>query len=115
MKSLTLTLAVWISLVSMVSASLAPRKEPRLPPRPNLPTVEKQAPPVRASLVSARVPDPAAEESMESEFVVTEQTEIWLDGKPCKYPDVAPHARIMRMEVAADRKTVLKIHFRTRK
>jgi hypothetical protein len=54
-------------------------------------------------------------ESTVTEFVVTEQTEILLDGKPCKYQDVARDARIVRMEVAEDKKTVLKIHFRTRK
>jgi hypothetical protein len=52
---------------------------------------------------------------MEPEFVITEQTEVLLDGKPCKYQDVFGNARIVRMEVAEDKKTVLKIHFRTAK
>jgi hypothetical protein len=49
------------------------------------------------------------------EFVITDQTEIHLDGQPCAYRDVPRGARIVHLEVAADMKTVLKIHFRTRK
>jgi hypothetical protein len=46
--------------------------------------------------------------------VVTDRTEILLDGKPCKYEAIPATASIVRMEVAADKKTVLKIHFRRR-
>ena len=49
------------------------------------------------------------------EFQVTEQTEVLLDGKACRYQDVPQQATILRMEVAPDRKTVLRIHFRTGK
>jgi hypothetical protein len=107
MNRLILVLAVWMSFVSVVSASLTPRKEPSLlgkevHPRlaPNLSVESLQHPVVRET---------------ESEFMVTERTEILLNGKPCKYEEVPEHASIVKMEVAADKKTVRKIHFRTRK
>jgi hypothetical protein len=46
---------------------------------------------------------------------VTAETEILLDGQSCKYAEIPSQAGIVRMEVAADKKTVLKIHFRSRK
>jgi hypothetical protein len=48
-------------------------------------------------------------------FVITAQTEVLLDGRPCRYDDVPDGAAIVQLEVAADGKTVLKVHFRTRK
>ena len=104
MTRLTLVLAVWISLVSAASATLTPRKErPPLGPDP-LPRV--QAPKLSAE---------AAGYGAAPEFRVTEQTEVLLDGKACRYQDVPEQATILRMEVAPDRKTVLGIHFRTGK
>jgi hypothetical protein len=61
-----------------------------------------------------RAPNQAAA-AAKSEFQVTDQTEICLDGKPCKYAQVPCHASIVRMEVAADTKTVLRIEFQTGK
>jgi hypothetical protein len=46
---------------------------------------------------------------------VTGETEILLNGKPCIYEGIPDHASIVQMDVAADKKTVLKIHFRTQK
>src|SRR5262249_22148951 len=101
MTRLTLTLAAWMSLVPVASASLTPRKEPRWP--------GKEVP-------SAPVPsEPAAGRGNPSELVVTGRTRVLLDGKPCKYEEVPAHARIGGMEVAADRKTVLEVRFRTGK
>jgi hypothetical protein len=57
----------------------------------------------------------SAERETTATFVVTEQTEVLLNGKPCKYEEVAGHACIVWMEVAADKKTVLKVHFRVGK
>jgi hypothetical protein len=47
-------------------------------------------------------------------FILTETTEVLLDGRPCKYRDVPPQAEITRLEVGPDRRTVLRIFFRTR-
>ena len=49
------------------------------------------------------------------EFVLTDDTEVQLDGRPCKYADVPNNCSIVRLELAADGKTILKIHFRSTK
>jgi hypothetical protein len=54
-------------------------------------------------------------ESVQPEFAVTKQTEILLNGQPCEYARVPSQARIEHMEVAADKKTVLRIEFRVGK
>jgi hypothetical protein len=107
MTRLTLALAAWISLVSVASATVAPRKEPspfgngiRQIYTPRLATDSLEQ---------------AAGRVAGAEFVVTNQTEVLLNGKPCRYEEVPGHASILRMEVAADKKTVLKVHFRTGK
>jgi len=105
MTRLTLTLAVWMSLVSLASASITPAKEPH--------PLGKA--PLKARSHLPEVPEQTLEQRSPSEYLVTERTEILLNGKACKYADVPAHASITRMEVAADKKTVLKIHFRTRK
>ncbi len=107
MTRLTLALAAWISLVSVAPASLTPRKD-RSPPDPSVPRLR---PPDLAAQAPRQVAGPATA----PEFVVTEQTEVLLDGQPCRYEDVPARARIVRMEVAPDRKTVLRIHFRVGK
>ena len=107
MARLALVLVAWMDLVSVGSASLTPRKES--------PRADKEVLWARASNLAARAPEAAAAPGTKSEFVLTDQTEILLNGKPCKYEEIPGHARIERMEVAADKKTVLKIHFRTRR
>lgn len=44
--------------------------------------------------------------------VLTEQTEIKLDGRACKLAEVPGNAEIVLIDLAADKKTVLRIHFR---
>ena len=105
MTRLTLTLAVWMNLVSLASASIPPPKESR--------PLAKAA--LNARSLLPEVLEQILEQRSPSEYLVTERTEILLNGKACKYAEVPAHASITRMEVAADKKTVLKIHFRTRK
>jgi hypothetical protein len=105
MTRLTLTLAVWMSLVSLASASLTPTKESR--------PQDKAA--LNAPSLSPETLEQTLGRRSNSEYLVTERTEILLNGRACKYAEVPAHASITRMEVAADKKTVLKIHFRTRK
>jgi hypothetical protein len=107
MTRLTLALAVWMSFAAVASASLTPRKEPA--------PFRKEAPKVEDAKLSAAVLELAMGPKTTPEFVVTDQTEILLDGKLCRYESVPAHAVIVRMEVSEDKKTVLKIHFRTRK
>jgi hypothetical protein len=74
-----------------------------------------EVPTEQASRLSALAREQAAGPESRSEFVMTDQTEVLLNGKPCKYAEVPGHASIVRMELAADNKTVLKVHFRTGK
>jgi hypothetical protein len=106
MVRLTWTLAVWMSLVGAVSASLAPRKESS--------PLGHGVPSAPAARFLAPAPDQTAG-GANADYVLTDQTEVFLNGKPCKYAEIPAHARIVHMEVAADNKTVLKVHFRTGK
>jgi hypothetical protein len=107
MIRLTLALAIGMNVVPTAAASLAPPKEP--------PRFGKPAPPARTPkpLTEPRVP--VADRGTTPEFVLTAQTEVLLNGKPCKYEMIPGHARIVLLELAADNKTVVKIHFRTGK
>jgi hypothetical protein len=115
MPRLILAFVALLGLVPAASASLAPRKVPT--------RLDNYVPPVKAPGVSPAKTSPlpvepqtqVTTEAPSSDFVVTEQTEIILNGKPCKYKDVPGHATILRMELRADKRTVLRIHFRTRK
>lgn len=49
------------------------------------------------------------------DFVLTADSEVWLDGRPCAYKNLPANAMIVRVEVAPDRKTVLRIEFRSAK
>jgi hypothetical protein len=101
---MTLALAVWISLVSVAAASMSAVQ------KSSGPTHEILRPKAPRFWDHAR--NQATERAAESEFIVTDQTEIFVDGKACKYVQVPSNARIVEMEVAADKKTVLRIHFR---
>jgi hypothetical protein len=106
MTRLTLALAVWIGFVSVGWASLAPRKESEWTREVSL---------LRNARHTAKVLDPTAAREARPQFNVTKQTEVLLNGKPCRYQDVPSHATIIQMEVAADKKTVLRVYFRTQK
>lgn len=55
-----------------------------------------------------------ASQPTKDEYQITEITEIKLDGRTCKYRDVPKNAEITSMEVTADKKIILKIHFQSR-
>jgi hypothetical protein len=103
MIRLTLALAAWMFVVSAASATLTPRAFGD--------EVQKGRVVTRPTRTAAQ----AAARATNSQFVVTDRTEILLNGKPCRYEEVPDNARIVRMEVAPDNKTVLTIHFRTGK
>jgi len=48
-------------------------------------------------------------------LVITDATEVKLNGKVCQYEDVPGNAEIILLEVGRDKKAILKIHFRTQK
>jgi hypothetical protein len=107
MTRLMLTLAAWMGFVSVGWASWVPRVE--------LPPFGKEVHQILASKLSAQAPVKKTGSESESEFVVTHRTEVLLNGKPYRYEEIPSDASIVSMEVAEDKKTVLKIHFRTRK
>jgi len=107
MKWLTLTMIAWLSCFSVATASLSPPRKSSL--------FGKEAPSALASRIPSLLVKQVVAQEIEPEFAVTAQTEILLDGKPCAYSDVPANASILRMEVATDRKSVVTIHFRTRK
>ena len=60
--------------------------------------------------------EPAAEEKKDDQkLVITDKTEVQLDGQDCKLTDVPATAAVVSLEVAADKKTILKIHFQSKK
>jgi hypothetical protein len=105
MKALLLALFVWLSLVSGVAASLTPRKDPA--------AWSARRTRGQAAQRLSQALSQAALKTPRSEYQLTEQTEILLNDQPCRYADVPAEARIVHMEVAADKKTVLKVHFQT--
>jgi hypothetical protein len=107
MARLTLALAAWICLVTVGSAALTPRKD--------LLTSDRELPRTAVARAASAAPVQAAAQSAKSEFKVTDRTEVLLNGQPCRYEEVPAAATIVLMEVATDRQTVLRIHFRTRK
>lgn len=51
----------------------------------------------------------------DGEFALTSETEVLLDGKPCAYKNVPAGSSVTRIEVAQDRRTVLRIEFKSPK
>jgi hypothetical protein len=102
--------------LSPAAATFAPRQDPHgfsknwSPPR-----TKNLAPELAKELSRERLNDSSAPEQKQ-EFRITDQTEVELDGHPCKYKDVPNDAVIVLLEVASDsQKAILKIHFRSKK
>jgi len=104
MIRLTLALAVWAGCVTAAPAALAPRKESLLFGKEAQHRHDAQAPRAALAVVEARSPA--------SDYVVTEETEVLVNGKPCRYSEVPANATILRMELGPDSRTVFKVHFR---
>jgi hypothetical protein len=49
------------------------------------------------------------------QLVYNENTEVELDGHPCRVEDLPPECEIILLELASDHKTVLKLHLRSKK
>jgi hypothetical protein len=107
MARVTLVLLSLFCFLSPASASLTPHPDSAVRGRE-----------VPASLVQSLPPglaQAAVAPSPKDQYQITEQTEVTLDGRACRYADVPGSAGILKMEVAADGTTVLKIHFRSRR
>jgi hypothetical protein len=105
MVRLLAVLLVGACLAGSARASFSPRDSLRgLEERGRLAVLRKLAPFPPQSLVTANRPE---------QFLVTEDTQVQVDGKPCRYQDVPEGAAIVRLALAADGRTVLRIEFRT--
>jgi hypothetical protein len=93
-----MVLAATLLALSVAHASLATPKERSIFDRP-LPPAPKA--------------EPAAEQ--EDGLVISDDTEVKLDGKECKYESIPESAEVILLEVGKDKKSVLKLHFRTKK
>lgn len=69
--------------------------------------------PVRlAEVLPVRSATPA---NARPQYVMTSETEILLDGRPCKFAQVPTSATIVQMEVSEDGRSILKVHFRSKR
>jgi hypothetical protein len=109
-----MTFAAFLCILSPVLANVAPRNEPPNARRTTLPTTAKDQSPDPDKSGAATAPAPE-EKSEKPKLVLTDDTEVMLDGVRCKFADVPATADIVTLEVAADKKTITKIHFQSKK
>ena len=107
MARATLVLLSLLCILSPATASLTPRPDSPVPGRDVRASLALSLPPGLAQTASAPSP--------RDQYQISDQTEVTLDGRPCRYADVPGGAGIVKMEVASDGTTVLKIHFRSRR
>jgi len=93
-------------------ASLSPRNDAPLPGKSLLPITAKDAKANLDGVAAAPAPEP---NQQKQDFVITDDTEVKLDGHVCKFQDVPGTATVVSLDVAADKKTILKIHFTSKK
>ena len=106
MTRLTMALVVVLSCLSSANAGLSSRKD--------APLGKEVSPEQRGTLFPEfNKKSRAAEE--EQELTINDDTEIKLNGRACEYKDVPSDAGVILVELAADRKTILKIHFESKK
>lgn len=67
------------------------------------------------SLTIRQASSPSPTVAPDGPLTLTPKTEVLVNGKPCAYRDVPQGASILRVEVAEDRTTILRIEFRVRK
>lgn len=110
MTRLTLALAALLASLSPAMAMLSPHNNQPALGKDALPTSAKDAPADAAKPAAA-----AAPKEEKQQFVITDDTEVQLDGKACKFGDVPETASVSSLDVGPDKKTVLKIHFKSKK
>src|SRR5437588_8886724 len=98
MTRLTMVLVAFCLCLTSARGSLTPTKERSPFAKPPKSAPEKKA-------------DPEADPGL----VISDETEVQLDGRACKYEDIPETAEVVLLELAKDQKAVLKIHFRTKK
>jgi hypothetical protein len=103
MSQCVLTLAVAWSMLSPRPAAPAPGAPTALPQKAHVPS---------NGVAEAR---PTRVGSGPAPFVITRETEVRLDGRLCQYEEVPEGAVITAAEVGPDRRTFLRVHFRSAK
>ena len=110
MTRLTLVIAALLCPLSAVMASFSPHTDyPALgrdalaAPGSRLPDLDKNA--------AERT---AQKESQKQSFTITDETDVRLDGRACKFEDVPGTATVVAIDLAADGKTVVKLHFKSK-
>lgn len=99
MTRLTMALGAALLFLSPALGALSPRAENKM--------YANYSP---HKLVKEEIPPAGKNQGL----VVTDQTEIKVDGRPCHYKDVPEGATIILLEVAKDRRTILILHFQTK-
>lgn len=104
MTRLTTAVLALLCLAPAVSASLTPDKI----------GFERRPADLRVTLTktpffeTTEIPPPP-------EAQITNETEVYLDGRQCRYKDIPTGATITRMVLAPDQRTILRIEFRSSK
>lgn len=113
MPRMAIALTTLLCCLSPALASLSPRTAPPLA-NDKLPTALTtplpQDKPLAPDVFQAAYP-----RERDSEYRITSQTAVFVDDRPCCYPDVPRNATIVNMEVSSDDRSVLTIHFRSKK
>ena len=107
----TMAFAAFLAFLPSAMANMAPRTGVASPAKGVLPTIAKDQ-----SLDLDHSAAPAAESRSDKQnLVLTDDTEVQLDDRVCKFADVPGDASVISLAVAADKKTVLKIRFKSKK
>jgi hypothetical protein len=100
-RKLTMVLVASFLFLSPAGATLTPQKDRLISDK--------------ARQITPKVESSTPEENDDGKLVISDDTEVQLDGKESKLEDVPKTAEVILMELGKDKKSVLKIHFRTKK
>jgi hypothetical protein len=90
-------------MLAFASLLYSPAVKPEWPPLPD-------KPPAVEAITTPSKPDVDAR----PHFIVNDKTEVRLDGQVRKFEDVPATASVINLEVAPDKKTILKIYFESK-
>jgi hypothetical protein len=83
-------------------------------PRIDLPVIGKDISPRAARNAPAEAAEPTDKAESQGGFIINDKTEVKLDGMPCKLADVPKGAEIDAVDLGPDKKTILRISFRSK-
>ena len=116
MARLTIALLALLCFLSSATATLAPRQNYVVFREDRLDKLLGNSRPETRKDSSSEVAKQPTDGEQKAEFHITAQTEVKLDGRPCKYEEVPKDAVIIHLEVeSSSNQAILKIHFRSKK